>query len=118
MSECGNSSDIMKLFSVIARKRDLSIVFIVQNFFDKSKQFRNIRLNATGFILFKFHAAMDVLTRQLRDLGVANLISKRSLEEIYRNRFSYIYIDIHPNRHFRVWLRQEQYIEQKFLNFS
>ena len=99
MNECGNSTEIMKLFSVIARKRDISVIFIVQNFFDQTKQFRNIKLNATGFILFKFHAAMDVLRRQLRDLGVDNLISKRSLENIYRQKFNYIFIDIHPNRH-------------------
>ena len=99
MNECGNSTDIMKLFSVIARKRELSIIFIVQNFFDQTKQFRNIKLNATGFILFKFHAAMDVLRRQLRDLGVHNLITKTSLENTYRKKFNYIFIDIHPNRH-------------------
>ena len=99
MNECGNSTDIMKLFSVIARKRELSIIFIVQNFFDQTKQFRNIKLNATGFILFKFHAAMDVLRRQLRDLGVHNLITKASLENTYRKKFNYIFIDIHPNRH-------------------
>ena len=53
MNECGNSNDVMKLFSVIARKRNLSLIFIVQNIFDNSKQFRNIRLNATGFVMFK-----------------------------------------------------------------
>jgi len=53
MSECGNSDQIMKLFSVVARKRNLSVIFIVQNIYDKGKQFRNIRLNATGFVLFK-----------------------------------------------------------------
>ena len=99
MSECGNSSEIMKLFSVIARKRELSIVFIVQNIFDQTKQFRNIKLNATGFIIFKFYAAMDVLRRQLRDLGVSHLISRQKLDELYKKRYNYIFIDIHPNRH-------------------
>ena len=99
MNECGSSTDIMKLFSVIARKRELSIAFIVQNMFDQTKQFRNLKLNATGFIIFKFHAAMDVLRRHLRNLGVAYLISKQALDQLYKTRYNYIFIDIHPNRH-------------------
>jgi len=99
MSECGNSNNIMKLFSVIARKRNLSLIFIVQNIYDNSKQFRNIRLNATGFILFKFYAATDITQRLLRDLGIKDLISKKQLEEIYSKRFAYIMIDVHPMRH-------------------
>ena len=99
MTECGNSTSIMKLFSVIARKRNLSIIFIVQNIYDNSKQFRNIRLNATGFVLFKFYAATDVTQRILRDLGIKELISKKKLDEIYSSPFAYIMIDAHPMRH-------------------
>ena len=99
MNECGNSSDVMKLFSVIARKRNLSIIFIVQNIYDNSKQFRNIRLNATGFILFKFYAACDVTKRILRDLGIQPLLPKRLLDDIYAKRFAYIFINVHPQRH-------------------
>jgi len=99
MSECGNSDAIMKLFSVVARKRNLSVIFIVQNIYDKTKQFRNIRLNATGFVLFKFYAATDITKRILRDINCGDLISKRQLEQIYEEKFAYIFIDIHPERH-------------------
>ena len=98
MNECGNSKDIMKLFSVIARKRQLSIIFLVQNMFDRSKQFRNIRLNATHLVLFKFYAANDVQFRLLRDLGMQGLISKQSLAQVYSKPYTYIMLDIHPNR--------------------
>ena len=98
MSECGESKDIMKLFSVIARKRELSVIFLVQNMFDKSKQFRNIRLNATGLILFKFHAAKDVHKRILKDLDMVDLITQRSLDALFKERYAYIMLDIHPNR--------------------
>ena len=98
MNECGNSNDIMKLFSVIARKRNLSIIFLVQNIYDNSKQFRNIRLNATGFILFKFYASIDVTKRLIRDIGVQSLVSKRHLEDIYSKNFAYIFVNIHPER--------------------
>ena len=99
MNECGNSKEIMQLFSVVARKRNLSIIFIVQNMFDQTKQFRNIKLNATGFVLFKFHSATDVLKRTLRDVGVQNTLPSRLLETAYKQRYSYIFIDMHPNRH-------------------
>ena len=98
MSECGESKDIMKLFTVIARKRQLSIIFLVQNMFDKSKQFRNIRLNATNLVLFKFHAAKDVPKRILKDLDMDALITSRSLDNIFKNPYAYIMFDIHPNR--------------------
>ena len=99
MNECGNSKEIMQLFSVVARKRNLSIIFIVQNMFDQTKQFRNIKLNATGFVLFKFHSAGDVLKRTLRDVGVQKSLPNRLLETAYKQRYSYIFIDMHPNRH-------------------
>lgn len=98
MSECGQSDVIMKLFSVVARKRNLSIIFIVQNVYDRSKQFRNIRMNATGFALFKFYAATDVTQRILRDLSCNRYISKDQLQKIYEQNFAYILIDIHPKR--------------------
>ena len=99
MTECGQSDTIMKLFSVVARKRNLSIIFIVQNVYDRSKQFRNIRMNATGFALFKFYAATDVTKRILRDLSCNNLITGKQLDKIYEKNFAYILIDIHPQRH-------------------
>jgi energy-coupling factor transporter ATP-binding protein EcfA2 len=99
MSECGKSHEIMKLFSVVARKKNISIIFLVQNVYDSSRQFRNIRLNATGFFLFNFYAANDVNQRLLRDLGLKNVISKKLISKIYSEKFKYIYIDIHPNKH-------------------
>ena len=98
MSECGKSEEIMKLFSVVARKRNLSIIFLVQNIYDCSRQFRNIRLNATGFFLFNNYAAMNVNRRLLRDLGLNNLIPKTLFEKIYSQAYSYIYVDISPGR--------------------
>lgn len=99
MTECGNSNDIMKLFSVIARKKNISLIFLVQNIYDNSKQFRNIRLNATGFVLFKFYAATDVTKRLFRDLGIKSLMSQSLLNEIYSKNFAYIFVNVHPERH-------------------
>ena len=67
MTECGTSNDVMKLFSVIARETNISIIFLVQNIYDQTKQLRNIRLNATGFFIFRFYSANDVNLRLLRN---------------------------------------------------
>ena len=99
MTECGKSEEIMKLFSVIARKRNISIIFLVQNVYDNSKQFRNIRLNATGFILFKFFAANDVNNRLLRDIGASSIVNKTLLDKVYAKNYSYIFVNVHPDRH-------------------
>lgn len=99
MYECGNSDEIMRLFSVVARKKNLSVIFIVQNIYDKGKQMRNIRINATGFILFKFFTANDITHRLVRDIGIKNTIPKRLLDKVYEKRYSYIYVDLHPESH-------------------
>ena len=98
MNECGSSCEMMKLFSVVARKQNISIIFIVQNIYDNSRQFRNIRLNATGMVMFNFYAASDILRRLIRDLNLQEKVPKRLLDQIYARPFAYIFIDIHPQR--------------------
>ena len=109
--------DDMMSESVVARKRNLSLIFIVQNIYDKTKQFRNIRLNATGFVLFKFYAATDVTKRILRDISCDELISKRQLGKIYANKFAYIFIDIHPERHSEFCTIRSNIFENNFTLF-
>ena len=90
---------IAKLFTVIARKNQLSVILIVQNLYLPGKHFRSIRLNSTGIVLFKFHASVDSNMRVLRDFGLSSLLPRAALERHYSEKFSYIYIDIHPHRH-------------------
>ena len=98
MNECGKSDDIMKLFSVIARKGELSIFFLVQNMYDNTKQFRNIRINTTGFFLFNFFAATEIPQLCLKQYNITKLLPKRLLEQIYRKKFSYIFVNVHQKR--------------------
>ena len=51
MSEC--NSQITKLFTKGSHHRNLSIWFLVQNFFHKGKEIRSITLNAHYIVLFK-----------------------------------------------------------------
>ena len=100
MIECSKCEDIAKLFSVVARKRRISVILITQNIYQQGRHFRNIRLNATGIVLFKFRAANDSNLRLIRDLGLKDHIPRRLLDNALANRYAYIMIDIHPNRQF------------------
>ena len=98
MMEATNNDDIARLFMVIARKLQISIILIVQNIYHQAKQFRNLRLNATGIALFKFYGGVDTNFRIIRDLGLNEYIKKPLMNEIYSKKYSYIYLDLHPNR--------------------
>ena len=98
--EIGKSADIHKFMSVSARKKNISVIIIVQNIYESGKFFRDIRLNATAFALFKYHAGMDVNKRVIRDLGLVDLIPDKLMRSIYYCRYAYILINIHPNRHY------------------
>ena len=100
MIECSKCENIGKLFSVVARKRRISVILIVQNIYQQGRQFRNIRLNATGVVLFKFRAANDSNIRLIRDFGLTKHISRSLLDDALSDKFAYIMIDIHPNRQF------------------
>ena len=97
--EVSDNRDIANLFAVEARKRNISIILIVQNVYQQGKMFRNIRINATGFIIFNYYSANDVNKRLVRDLGLAKILSNQLLNQIYGERYKYILIDLHPNRH-------------------
>ena len=97
--EVSDNKNIANLFAVEARKRNISIILITQNIYQSGKMFRNIRINATGFILFKFYSANDINKRLIRDLGLTEFISNKLLSKIYCDRYKYIFIDLHPNSH-------------------
>ena len=100
MVECSDNKDIGILLTVIARKRNISVILMTQNIYQQGKQFRNLRLNATHIALFKYRAANDVNLRMIRDLGLTNHISRQLLEKATCDRYTYIMIDVHPNRQY------------------
>jgi len=68
MSEC--NSEITKLFTKGSHHRNLSIWFLMQNFFHKGKEIRSITLNAHYIIMFKNprdQQQIKVLARQMYD---------------------------------------------------
>jgi hypothetical protein len=76
MSEC--SSEITKLFTKGSHHRNLSIFFLMQNFFYQKKEIRSISLNTQYIILFKNPRdtqQIEVLARQMYGKHADVLIS-------------------------------------------
>jgi len=74
MAECGK--DITNLFVKGSHHRNLSIWFLMQNFFHQAKEIRTITLNAQYIILFKNprdRQQVKVLARQMFDRDSAAL---------------------------------------------
>ena len=66
MSECG--SEITKIFTKGSHHRNLSVWFLMQNFFHQAKEIRTITLNAHYIVLFKNprdKQQIKVLSRQM-----------------------------------------------------
>ncbi len=53
MTELSGDARVMNMFTKGSHHRNMSVVFIVQNLFLASKQFRTISLNAHYMVLFK-----------------------------------------------------------------
>ena len=53
MSKTRDSTDISRFFTEGSHHRNLSIIYIVQNLFDKGKSHRTVSLNAQYMVLFK-----------------------------------------------------------------
>ncbi len=98
MNECGKSEDTMKLFTVMARKRNVSLIYLVQNIYDNSKHFRNLRLNASGVVMFNFSASNDISKRVIAQFGLQSTLPRRLLDHIYSKPYSYIYVDLNTGR--------------------
>ena len=53
MSKVGDTKDLADLFTKGSHHRNLTIIYIVQNLFDKSKSMRTASLNSQYLVLFK-----------------------------------------------------------------
>lgn len=68
MSEAGNSKVLSRFFTEGSHHRNLSIIYIVQNLFDKGKSHRTISINSQYFIVFKNprdKLQIGILSRQM-----------------------------------------------------
>ena len=97
MTEAGDSKDLCKFFTKGSHHRNLSVVYIVQNLFDKGRSQRTVSLNTQYMILFKNprdQGQIDALGRQMYPN------TKRFLSSVFADAtskpYGYLVIDLRP----------------------
>ena len=63
MRIAGKDEQLTKLFTVVSHHRNVTIIYLVQNIFDKSEAMRTVSLNTRYFVLFKSGRDRVQLTR-------------------------------------------------------
>lgn len=97
----GNSDQrITRLFSVGSSHRNLSIIFIVHNLFDKGKEMRTISLNTHYLIVFKNprdNQQIATLARQMYPRKSQFVIE--AFQDATKHPYGYLFIDLKPKTH-------------------
>ena len=116
MHESSNSRKISELFTKGSHHRNISIILIVQNFFMKGKETRNITLNSQYIVLFK----------NPRDKSLASIIARQMypskikwfqkvFEDATCEPYSYLFIDLKPFTNEKVRLLSAIFGEKKYI---
>ena len=98
MHESSNSKIISDLFTKGSHHRNISIILIVQNFFIKGREMRNITLNSQYIVLFtnpRDKSLASSIARQMypeRSSWFQKVYVKATLDP-----FSYLFIDLKPS---------------------
>ena len=97
MSEAGEKKELAQLFTQGSHHRNLSIIYIVQNVFDKGKSHRTASLNSHYITLFKNprdQLQVETLARQVFP-GQAKRFSG-TFHSVTSEPFTYMLLDVSP----------------------
>ena len=96
MHSAGDNKTLGKLFTEGSHHRNLTIIYIVQNLFDKGKFHRTASLNSKYMVIFKNPRDKS----QITSLGRQMFPGSKFLEECYHDAtmepFGYLVIDLCP----------------------
>ena len=97
MEKAGNSKMAANLFTQGSHHRNLTIIFLIQNLFYKSKEMRTISLNSHYLVLYKNPRDKS----QIRNLAYQIFPSTpnfliEAFSDATQSRYSYLLIDLHP----------------------
>src|SRR2546426_3996981 len=96
MAEC--NSEIAKLFTKGSHHKNISVWFLMQNFFHKGKEIRTITLNAQYIILFKNPRDIQqvgILARQM--FGKNAKVMEEAFADATSIAHGYLLLDFKPN---------------------
>ena len=97
MSRVGDSKILAKLFTEGSYHRNLSIIYIVQNLFDKGKSQRTSSLNTQYMVLFKNprdSSQVQVLARQMYPNESKFLVG--AYQDATQRPYGYLLLDLRP----------------------
>ena len=98
MDEMSNNERMSKLFTKESHHLNLSVIFVVQNFFHQSKNMRNISLNSQYIILMnnvRDQNQIDFLGRQLFSDKIKAF--RNAYKDAVSKVFGYLVIDLKPD---------------------
>ena len=97
MSRVGDSKVPARLFTEGSHHRNISVIYIVQNLFDKGKAHRTVSLNAQYMILFKNprdNSQIECLSRQMFPTNSKFLVS--AFRDATSSPYGYLLVDLRP----------------------
>ena len=97
MSEAGKLDEMANLFTKGSDHKNITVVYIVQNVFDKGKAHRTISLNSHYIVLFKNprdQGQIRSLAQQVFPSQVKFLMD--AFKEATRSNHGYLLLDLHP----------------------
>ena len=106
MRELSNSTTAVDLFTKGSHHLNLSVIFLTQNIFYKSKELRSMSLNTHYFVLFKNprdSQQVSVLARQI--FGNNWRFMQEAFTDATSVPFSYLLVDLKPQTEDRLRLR-------------
>jgi len=98
MDDASDSKVVSDLFTKVSHHRDISVILILQNFFVKGKQMRNITLNSSYIVLMKNPRDKNIASYIARQLYPDRVAKFRQIyEDVTKDPYSYIFIDLKAN---------------------
>jgi len=100
MSEVGDSEELKRLYTRGSHHRSLTIIYVVQNLFDKGKSHRTVSLNTHYMVLFKNprdKSQIDILGRQMYPSHSRFLTT--AFADATRDAYGYLVLDLRPETH-------------------
>ena len=100
MEETVKDPNIMNMFVVGSHHRNISVLFLMQNIFQKGPHTRTISINTQYMVLFKNardQMQIRILARQIFPTGWCNFL--KYYEEETSKPYGHVILDFHPQTH-------------------
>ena len=95
MSKAGDTKELADLFTKGSHHRNLTIIYIVQNMFDKSKSMRTASLNAQYLIVFKSPRDKTVVQHLANQMFPKNTkFLVEAFDDATNEAFGYLVVDL------------------------